>query len=245
MRVALFVSCLVDQVWPSAGLATVDLLESLDCEVDFDPRQTCCGQPAFNTGYRDEARRVATHSLSVLDAQLSAGCEAIVLPTGSCTAMFGHLPALFEGNAEMSGQATRVRNHCWELTRFLTSKIDPERIESSFTGRVTYHDACHGLRELGIRDEPRALLSKVRGLELIETDSCDSCCGFGGTFSVKQADISTAMLDKKIEDYESLKLDAVVSGDVSCLMQIEGRMKRRGIKTRALHIAEILAGTSA
>ena len=236
MRVALFVSCLVDQVWPEVGRATVEVLEQAGCDVDFDPRQTCCSQPAFNSGHRGEARVVASHFLEVF-----RDAEAIVVPSGSCTAMIRHLPELFgEGDARRP-VAQRVAERVWELGAFLVRRLGVSDLGARFPGRVAWHDACHGLRELGLRDEPRELLRNVRDLELVELEAADSCCGFGGTFSVKYPEISTAILDRKLEELPDRGVDALVSGDVSCLTQIGGRLERTGSPVRTLHLAQVLA----
>jgi L-lactate dehydrogenase complex protein LldE len=193
MRVALFVSCLVDQVWPEVGKATVLVLERAGCEVHFDPRQTCCSQPAFNSGHRKEARSVASHFLDVY-----RDAEAIVVPSGSCTAMIRHLPQLFDKDEERRETAVQIAGRVHELSSFLVNELGAVELGARFEGRVTWHDACHGLRELGIRDEPRKLLGQVQGLELVELDAAEICCGFGGTFSVKFPEISTAILDRKL-----------------------------------------------
>lgn len=237
MRVSLFVSCLVDQLWPTVGTATVEVLRRAGCEVRFDARQTCCGQPAFNTGYRAEARRVAAH---LLDCAAGDGETPIVVPSGSCAAMVRHLPELFAGTErEELARAVAARTH--ELSSFLVRVLGRVDLGARFEGRLTWHDACHGLRDLGLRDEPRALLGAVRGAELVEARGCDTCCGFGGTFSVKYPEVSVAMVDWKLFHVEEAGVDAIVSGDVSCLMQLGGRLARRGSKVRTLHLAEVLA----
>lgn len=238
MRVALFVTCLVDQLWPSAGVAAVRVLRRAGCEVTFDPRQTCCGQPAFNTGYRAESRAVARRTIEVLEEQ---DADAIVLPSGSCTAMVHLWRDLFEDEPEWRARGERIAERTHELAGFLVNVLGVDELGARFAGRVTWHDACHGLRELGLREEPRRLLRKVQGAELVEATRCDSCCGFGGTFSVKYPEISVAMLDRKLDEIDALGVDAVVSGDVGCLMQIEGRLARRGSSVKALHLAELLA----
>lgn len=236
MRVALFVSCLVDQLWPAVGRATVAVLERAGCAVDFDPRQTCCGQPAFNSGHRAEARAVASHFLDVF-----ADAEAIVVPSGSCTAMIRHLPGLFAQDAASRDRAERAAEHVHELGSFLVNVLGVDDLGARFPGRATWHDACHGLRELGLKDEPRSLLRRVRGLELVELGGAESCCGFGGMFSVKYPELSTAILDEKLGELDGRGVDAIVSGDVSCLTQIAGRLERTGSAVRTLHLAEVLA----
>ena len=236
MRVSLFATCLVDQLWPSVGVSTVEVLRRAGCEVDFDARQTCCGQPAYNSGYHGEARGVARGLLDLYD-----DVEALVVPSGSCAAMIHHLPDLFEGDEALCGRARSLASRTHELGSFLVNVLGIDDLGARFDGRVTWHDACHGLRDLGIKDEPRRLLGRVQGCELVECSTCDSCCGFGGTFSVKQPEISVAMLDWKLSAVETTEVDAVVSGDVSCLMQIGGRLSHRRSKIRTLHLAEVLA----
>ncbi|TDJ66600.1 MAG: (Fe-S)-binding protein [Planctomycetota bacterium] len=238
MRVALFVTCLVDQLWPSVGTATVRVLERAGCEVLFDERQTCCGQPAFNSGYRDEARTVARAFLEVYGRD---DAEALVLPSGSCAAMVHHMAELFDESDPWHARAKAVAARTHELGAFLVNVLGVDDVGATFAGRVTWHDACHGLRDLGIREEPRRLLAKVRGIEFVEASSAESCCGFGGTFSVKYPAISVAMLDQKLQALELDEVDTIVSGDVSCLMQIGGRLARRKSPIRTLHLAELLA----
>ena len=244
MNVAFFASCLIDQFRPDVGLAAVDVLERCGCTVIFDERQTCCGQPAFNSGHHAEARDVCHRAIHLLHEQVvQQGCEAIVCPSGSCAAMLHHAAGLLQGDdADM---AASVASHVHELGSFLVDVLDRTDVEADWSGRVTWHDACHGLRDLGIRDQPRLLLNKVRGLELVEAMTCDRCCGFGGTFSVSMPGISLAMADEKLDELEGLGVDAVVSGDVSCLMQLEGRLRDRGSSIRGLHLAEILASRGA
>ena len=239
MQVSLFVTCLVDQFWPRVGTATVEVLRRVGCEVLFDPRQTCCSQPAFNTGYRADARKVARATLDVLEGEIP-----VVVPSGSCAAMFKHLSELFEEGDPDRGRAEELGNRVHELSSFLVNVLGVDDVTARFEGRLTWHDACHGLRDLGIRDEPRRLINNVEGAELIEMETAESCCGFGGTFSVKYPEISVAMLDRKLEALEEKDVSAIVSGDVSCLMQIGGRLARQGSSIRTLHLAELLASTT-
>ncbi|MBK8977995.1 MAG: (Fe-S)-binding protein [Planctomycetes bacterium] len=239
MRVALFVTCLVDQVWPTVGVAAVQVLRRLGCEVTFDPGATCCGQPAYNTGYRGHAARQARQWIASFER---SGADWAVLPSGSCAAMVHHFPRLFDAEPAWRERAERLAERSRELCQFVVGVLGRDAIGAHFAARVTWHDACHGLRELGIRDEPRRLLSKVRALELVEMPEADSCCGFGGTFAVKHAELSTAIADRKCEAIAALGVDCVAAADVSCLMQIEGRLRRLGSAVRAVHVAEILAG---
>jgi L-lactate dehydrogenase complex protein LldE len=240
MRVSLFVTCIVDQIWPSIGTSTVEVLRRAGCEVDFDDRQTCCGQPAFNTGYREEARALARHWIETFEA-----ADAVVSPSGSCTAMVHHLQELFPDDEVWRKRAHAVAARTHELASFVVNVLKVEDLGASFDGRVTWHDACHGLRDLGIKSEPRRLIGRVRGAELVEMANAEDCCGFGGTFSVKYPEISVAILDEKIAAIERAGVKAVVSGDASCLMQIGGRLRRNGSAVRTLHLAELLGGREA
>jgi L-lactate dehydrogenase complex protein LldE len=237
-RVGLFVTCLVDQLRPEVGLATAAVLERAGCEVVFDARQTCCAQPAFNSGFRDEARGVARHFVEVFE-----GAEAVVVPSGSCTAMVHRLPELFEGEPGWRARAERVAARTHELAGYLVRELGVTDLGARFEGRVAWHDACHGLRELGLRSEPRALLDHVRGLERVEMKGAEFCCGFGGTFAVKFPELSTAILDHKLAQLAEARVDAVASLDASCLLQIAGRLARAGSSVRTLHLSEILAHT--
>ncbi|HEX5890922.1 MAG TPA: (Fe-S)-binding protein [Pyrinomonadaceae bacterium] len=240
MKVSLFVTCLVDQLWSSIGTSSVAVLRRVGCEVEFDDRQTCCGQPAFNTGYRNEARQVAKRFIEVFE---ESNADAIVSPSGSCTAMVHHFADLFSDDPSwrIRAQAIAARTH--ELSSFLIRVLEIEDVGARWQGRLTWHDACHGLRDLNIKTEPRTLIRNVRGAEFVELDDAESCCGFGGTFSVKYPEISLAILDQKIEAIERAGVQAVVSGDASCLMQIGGRLSRKGSNVRVMHLAELLNQT--
>jgi L-lactate dehydrogenase complex protein LldE len=238
MRVSLFITCLVDQLWPSVGTSAVEVLRRAGCEVRFDRRQTCCGQPAFNTGYRREARTLAKRFIEIFE---EAGTDPIVSPSGSCTAMVHHFHQLFPDDAAWRQRAAAVAERTYELGSFLVNVVGAEDVGASFRGRVTWHDACHALRDLNVHREPRRLIRHVRGVEFVEMPNADACCGFGGTFSVKYPEISVAILDNKIDAIEKAGVRAVVSADASCLMQISGRLARKGSAVRAMHLAELLA----
>lgn len=238
MKVALFVTCLIDQMWTNIGASTVAVLRGVGCEVEFDDRQTCCGQPAFNTGYRDEARQVAQRFISIFE---ESKADAIVSPSGSCTAMVHHYPELFAGDKEWERRAKAMAARTHELSAFLVRVLKIDDVGASWSGRLTWHDACHGLRDLNLKSEPRTLIRNVRGAEFIELENAEACCGFGGTFSVKYPEISVAILDQKIEAIERSGVHAVVSGDASCLMQIGGRLSRNRSNVRVMHLAELLA----
>jgi L-lactate dehydrogenase complex protein LldE len=200
------------------------------------PAQTCCGQPAFNSGFTDEARRVGR---TLLDA--FAGAQAVVAPSGSCTAMVRtHFPSMFAGTPDAE-RAARLASRTWELSEFLVDVSRVRSIAGTFSARVTVHDGCHGLRELGLRDQTRTLLAGIDGVELVEMPRADACCGFGGTFSVRVPEVATAMADDKLANVGASGADVVVSGDVGCLMHLGGRASRGGSPARFAHLAEILA----
>ena len=237
LRVSLFVTCIVDQLFPNVGIAMADVLERVGCEVDFPEAQTCCAQPAFNSGYRDEARAVAEHFLDVFDK-----AEYIVVPSGSCTSMASHhYHDLFPDDAKRRQQADRIAPRIFEFSKFLVEVAGVADVGAKFEHVITYHDSCHALRELKIKDPPRRLLSNVRGLELKEMDAAEECCGFGGTFSVKFPGVSGGMARTKIDSIVRTGADTVVSIDSSCLMQLQGAMSRAGLAIRTLHLAEVLA----
>jgi len=217
-------------------MSTLEVLERVGCDVDFDERQTCCGQPAFNTGYRGEARDFARRFIEIFE-----NAKTVVSPSGSCTAMVKHFHELFPDDKEWRHRAESVAAKTQDLCGFLVNTLKIDDVGATFSGRVTWHDACHGLRDLCLRNEPRQLLGKVKGLEFVELPNADVCCGFGGTFSVKFPEISAGMLDNKIEAIETANISTVVSGDSSCLMQIGGRLSRIGSKVKTRHIAEILS----
>lgn len=238
VKVSLFITCLVDQLWPSIGTSAVEVLRRAGCEVVFDARQTCCGQPAFNTGYRNEARRLAERFIEIFE---DASADAIVSPSGSCTAMVHHFYELFPNDESWRARAEALAAHTHEFSSFLVNVLGVEDLGASFQGRVTWHDACHGLRDLNVQSEPRRLIRHVRGTEFVELPNADACCGFGGTFSFKYPEISVAILDNKIEAIEKADVRAVASADASCLMQIGGRLARKNSKVRTMHLAELLA----
>lgn len=238
MKVSLFITCLVDQLYPNVGVSMVEVLRRIGCEVIFDQRQTCCGQPAFNTGYRREAQKFARRFIEIFE---SSDADAIVAPSGSCTAMVKHFHDLFQDDEGWRERSENIAAKTHELAGFLVNVLKIVDVDARTSGRYTWHDACHGLRELQLRDEPRVLLKNVKGLEFVEMTNADVCCGFGGTFSVKYPEISSGILDNKIESIERASVDAVVSGDASCLMQIGGRLSRLGSKVKTMHLAEVLA----
>ena len=237
-RVALFVTCLVDLYRPSVGFAALRLLERAGCEVVVPRTQTCCGQPAYNSGDRADARDLARR---VIEEFLPY--EHIVVPSGSCAGMIRHhYPALFADDPQERARAERLAAKTHELVSFLTDVLGVERVEAQYDGVVAYHDSCSGLRELGIRDQPRRLLTSVRGLTLKELAEPDVCCGFGGTFCVKYPDISTRMVADKVRDVTATGADTLLAGDLGCLLNIAGRLRREGSPVHVRHVAEVLAG---
>jgi len=239
MRVGLFVTCLVDLMRPSIGFAAVRLLEAAGCEVIVPATQTCCGQPAYNSGDRRAAAALARKVVRELD-----GCDAVVVPSGSCAATIRvHYPALFADDPAMGEAVRRVAERTYELTDFLVNVAPLQTIPGSYDGTLTYHDSCAGLRELGVQAQPRALLARMPGVTLVEMRESTTCCGFGGTFSVKFGDLSAHMADNKCTSIAQTGAAAIVAGDLGCLLNIEGRLRRRGdLHTRVWHIAEVLAG---
>jgi len=237
-NVALFVTCLVDVMRPSTGFAAVTLLEAAGCRVTVPDAQTCCGQPAYNAGDRKDARAIARLTIEAFD-----GFDYIVAPSGSCAGMIKmHYPEMFADDPEMKKKAEAVASRTWELTSFLVDVMEYTPTDVRFDRHVSYHDSCSGLRELGVKAQPRTLLANIDGVELTEGDSAEVCCGFGGLFCVKYPEISTAMVDKKIDDILATGANTVVAGDLGCLMNIAGRARRRGAPLDVWHVAEVAAG---
>lgn len=238
-RVALFVTCLVDLHRPAVGFAAIKLLEDAGCRVEVPPVQTCCGQPAFNSGDRRTAQEIARQ---VIDAFLPY--DHVVAPSGSCAAMISHhFPGLFaDTDPEARGRAERLAAKTHELTSFLTDVLGVTAVAASYRGHATYHDSCSGLRELGVKAQPRALLRGMDGLTLTEMKEPEICCGFGGTFCVKYPEISTRMVMDKTQDITATGADTLLAGDMGCLLNMAGRLKREGSPVRVRHVAEILAG---
>jgi L-lactate dehydrogenase complex protein LldE len=236
-RVALFITCLVDLFSPRIGLAAVKVLRRLGIEPEFPPAQTCCGQPAFNAGYRREARDVARHFLEVFERY-----EWLVAPSGSCASMVReHYPALFRDEPELERRFSALGHRTHELSQFITDVLGIGSTGARFPHAVTYHDSCHSLRSLGVREGPRRLLRSIEGIDLRELPDSEVCCGFGGTFAVKFPEISVSMAEDKIGRIESTGAEFVVATDASCLMHLGGALARKGSRVRPLHLAEILA----
>jgi L-lactate dehydrogenase complex protein LldE len=242
MRIALFVTCLADALYPQAAKATVALLERLGHEVVFPTGQTCCGQMHVNTGYQREALPLVRHHVDVF-----ADCEVIVGPSGSCVGSVRHQHAMVAraaGDDELAERAEALGARTYELSELLVDVLGVEDVGAYFPHRVTYHPTCHSLRMLRVADKPLRLLRNVRGMTLIELPEADQCCGFGGTFALKNADTSTAMLADKMRNVLDTGAEAVTAGDASCLMHIGGGLSRLRAGTRTVHLAEILASTT-
>jgi L-lactate dehydrogenase complex protein LldE len=235
-KIQLFHTCLVNEIYPAAGLAVVRVLERVGCEVAVPADQTCCGQPAYNAGYHDEARQVARHTIDVLEK--TGG--PIVIPSGSCADMIVHqYGRLFEGDAPMLERARRVAARCHEFSQFVAARA-PGGVGGTLHASVAYHPSCHLLRGLGVTKEPAALIGAIEGLTQAPVADQDECCGFGGLFSVKNAEISASMLDRKIASLEASGADRVVSCDLGCLLHIGGGLHRRGSSIRTQHLGELL-----
>lgn len=239
MRVALYVTCLVDLLRPSVGFAALRLLEATGAEVVVPAGQTCCGQPGWSAGNRSLAVELARKAIIELE-----GCDYVVIPSGSCADQIRNVyPRLFADDPDWGPRASALAGRAYELSSFLAEVAKLETLPAGFAGTVTYHDSCKGLRGLGIKRQPRELLGKVDGLVIKEMSDCEECCGFGGAFAVKFGEVSTRIVDRKCDAIAAASADAVVGGDLGCLLNIEGRLRRRGDgTTRVLHIAEVLAG---
>jgi L-lactate dehydrogenase complex protein LldE len=239
MRVALFVTCLADQFYPGVGEAAVKVLRRLGVEVSFDPAQTCCGQPAFNTGYRQEARQVAARALDLFGVDQA---DYVVSPSGSCTSMVRvFYPELFEDDPARLAKAKNLSGRLFEFSEFLVKVLKVDDVGANFPHRLAYHPSCHLLRELGVSDEPRRLLRSVRGADLVELQDHQLCCGFGGTFSVKFPEVSVAMGEDKVKLARAKGAEYLVANDSGCLMHLAGLIHRQGVNLKTIHLAEVLA----
>jgi L-lactate dehydrogenase complex protein LldE len=236
-RVGLFVTCLVDLMRPSVGFAAAKLLEAAGCTVVVPSGQTCCGQPAYNSGDRYLAKRLARQTMA-----LFAGCDYVLAPSGSCAAMLKHeYPLLFEAGSEEKARARAFGERVYELTAFLTDVRGMKMPPAKTSGTCTYHDSCSGLRELGIKHQPRALLAAT-GMEVREHESAEQCCGFGGAFAAKYPEISSAIADRKLENVAASDAPLLLAGDLGCLLHLAGRLSRQGSPIQCRHVAEVLAG---
>ncbi len=240
-RVALFVTCLVDLYRPTVGFAAIKLLEAAGCQVEVPRAQTCCGQPAYNAGDRATTRDLAR---GILDA--FGGYDYVVVPSGSCGGMLRvHMPGLFDDDPNLRARAEALAAKTYELVSFLTDVLGVVETAASYPGRVTYHDSCAGLRELNVKAQPRKLLRSVAGLELVEMGEPEVCCGFGGTFCVKYPAISTRMVADKAADIAATGAETLLAGDLGCLLNMAGRLKRENRPVTARHVAEVLSGLAA
>jgi L-lactate dehydrogenase complex protein LldE len=237
-HVGLFVTCLVDLFRPAVGFAAVTLLENAGCRVSVPEAQTCCGQPAFNQGDRADAIEIAKRTIEAFE-----GFDDVVAPSGSCAGMLKkHYPELFLADDPWRARALALADRTFELISFLTDVLDVRAVDARLDGTATYHDSCSGLRELGIKRQPRDLLATVDGLSLSEMHNAEVCCGFGGTFCVKYPDISTKMVSDKVRAIEESGADLLLAGDLGCLFNMAGRLKRLGSDIEVRHVAELLAG---
>jgi L-lactate dehydrogenase complex protein LldE len=238
-RIALFVTCLVDLMRPEIGFSALKLLEGAGCEVVVPEGQTCCGQPAYNSGDRRAAHDLAVRVLEQLE-----GYDYVVVPSGSCAGMIKvHYLDLFSDEPTLKRRMADLAPKVYELTDFLATVLKVDSVPGNMQGTITYHDSCSGLRELGVQAQPRDLLSKIKGLTISEMKDPRACCGFGGTFALKYADVSAAIVDEKVNNIQSSGAQAVVLGDLGCMLNIEGRLRRLGDeRTQVLHVAQVLAG---
>lgn len=233
--VQLFIPCFVDQMYPETGINMARVLQRLGCEVMYNPKQTCCGQPAFNAGYWDDARKVAEKFLEDFDKDYF-----IVAPSGSCTGFVrNYYEKLFENSSDLH-KTKKVRAYLYEFTEFLVDVLKVGDLGAVFNEKVTYHDACGALRECGIKRQPRALLERVQGLELVEMDECETCCGFGGTFAVKFEPISIGMAQTKVQSALATGAKYIISSDVSCMMHMQGYIEKENLPIQCMHIADLL-----
>jgi L-lactate dehydrogenase complex protein LldE len=237
IRVGLFVTCLVDLMRPSIGFAAVKLLEDAGCQV-FVPGQTCCGQPAYNSGDRATTKDIARQAIAAFE-----DCDYVVAPSGSCAGMLSkHYPELFAGEPELARKANAFAAKCFELVSFLVDVLKVTKVSARYEGEVAYHDSCSGLRELGVASQPRKLLGTVEGLQLVELKGADICCGFGGTFAVKYGEISDAIVAQKTANILASGAPTLLAGDLGCLMNMAGKLQRQGSAVNVRHVAEVLAG---
>jgi len=236
VKVSLFIPCFVDQVYPETGFNMVKILERVGCEVHYNPSQTCCGQPAFNAGFWNESRTVCEKFIRDF-----SDYNYVVAPSGSCVGFVRNFYSDLFDNSALHNECRQLQKNTYELTEFLVNVMKVTDLGATFNGVATYHDACGALRECNIKTPPRTLLSNVKGLELREMNDCETCCGFGGTFAVKFEDISAAMADQKMDNAVATGAEYIISTDLSCLMHVDGYMKKRNVSMQVRHIADILA----
>jgi L-lactate dehydrogenase complex protein LldE len=236
MNVQLFIPCFVDQLFPNTAFSMIKILEQAGCTVSYNSNQTCCGQPAFNAGFWDDARAVCQKFIKDFE-----GTDLIVTPSASCAGFVrNYYDKLFE-NSSRHHEVLALSKRIFEFSEFLINKLDQDEFGATLEGLATYHDSCAGLRECGIKKEPRRLLSKVKGLQLVEMNDVETCCGFGGSFAVKFDAISIAMAEQKVENAIATKADYIISTDLSCLMHLQGYINQKGYSIKTLHLADVLA----
>jgi len=236
MKVELFIPCFVDQVYPATAFNMVKVLEKCGCEVNYNTNQTCCGQPAFNAGFRDEAKEVCVKFIKDFE-----GADYIVAPSASCVGFVRNYYSTLFDNSSFHNDVKALQKRTFEFSEFLVKVLQKEDLGASLKAKATYHDSCAGLRECRIKEEPRKLLSKVAGLELLEMKDVETCCGFGGSFAVKFEPISIAMADQKVNNAMATGADHIISTDLSCLMHLDGYIRYKGYNIKTLHIADVLA----
>jgi L-lactate dehydrogenase complex protein LldE len=238
MDIQLFIPCFIDQFYPETAFNTIKILEKAGCKVHYNPEQTCCGQPAFNSGYWKQAGSMAEKFLIDFKPEMP-----IVSPSGSCSSfVIHHYHKILTDKPELLERHALIKNNVFELSDFLVNVLKIEKLGAHFPHKVTFHDSCSALREYGIKDEPRKLLAQVDGLELIEMEESDTCCGFGGTFAVKNNAISVAMTEKKVLNALATGVEYIISTEASCLMNINGFCKKQKLPIKGVHLADILAG---
>lgn len=235
MKVSLFATCLVDMFQGNAGKAAVELLERLGCEIDFPDAQVCCGQPAYNSGFVKESKEAMKRMITAFEH-----AEYVVSPSGSCAYMFQEYPHVFKGDSVWEPRAKKLAEKTYELTQFIVEVLNVDDVGAKLKGKATFHTSCHMTRLLGVREAPMRLLKNVKGLEFEELPGKEQCCGFGGTFSVKMAQISEQMVDEKVGHIEETEAEILIGADAGCLMNIGGRIDRQGKPIRVMHIAEVL-----
>jgi len=245
IKAYIFITCLVDTFFPEVGESMLKVLNDLGVEVDFIEEQTCCGQPAFNSGYQDDARAVAERFISIFEKAINNDTNTetyIISPSGSCTSMVKvFYEELFKNYPDTLKKVSHIKNNTYEFSEFLVNVLNVEDVGAKYEGVITYHDSCHLLRELRVKDGPRQLIKSVKGVRFKEMELHDACCGFGGTFSIKFPNVSVSMLDEKIECIVNSGADTVVSADMGCLMNIGGALSRRNIPIKVMHLAQLLA----
>ncbi|MDQ0217297.1 (Fe-S)-binding protein [Peribacillus cavernae] len=235
MKVTLFATCLVDMFQSSVGKATVEVLERLGCDIDFPDSQVCCGQPAYNSGYVKESKEAMKKMIKTFE-----NAEYIVTPSGSCAAMFKEYPHLFKDDGVWGNRAQKLADKTYELTQFIVDVLKVEEVGARLEAKATYHTSCHMTRLLGVKEAPFKLLGNVKGLDFTPLPGSHNCCGFGGTFSVKMGQISEQMVDEKVQHIEETEAEVIIGGDAGCLMNIGGRIDRKGKPIKVMHIAEVL-----